>query len=86
MLLVVLCCISSCCRSVDVGRMAEGRNTVAIVPLSGKNYGTWKVQAKMALLKEGLWGIVQGTEVAPGGGNAAALAKFIGVETRLWQR
>ena len=58
--------------------MAEGRNTVAIVPLSGKNYGTWKVQAKMALLKEGLWGIVQGTEVAPGGENAAALAKFIG--------
>ena len=32
----------------------------------------------MALLKEGLWGIVQGTEVAPGGENAAALAKFIG--------
>ena len=36
--------------------MAEGsRSTVVIVPLNGTNYGTWKVQAKMALLKEGLW-------------------------------
>lgn len=54
--------------------MAEGRNTVAIIPLNGQNYGTWKVQAKLALLRDGLWGIVQGTEVAPG--EAAALAKF----------
>ena len=28
-------------------RMAEGQNTVAIIPLNGQNYGTWKVQAKM---------------------------------------
>ena len=47
---------------------------MAIIPLNGRNYGTWKVQAKMALLRDGLWGIVQGTEAAPG--EAVALAKF----------
>ena len=54
--------------------MAEGRNTVAIIPLNSQNYGTWKVQAKLALLRDGLWGIVQGTEVAPV--DEVAVAKF----------
>ena len=59
--------------------MAEGsRSTVAIVPLNGTNYGTWKVQAKMGLLKEGLWGIVEGSETEPTGGTEAARAKFAG--------
>lgn len=44
--------------------MAESR-TVAVVPLKRSNYRTWKVQCKMALMKEGLWGIVEGTETAP---------------------
>ena len=46
--------------------MAEAKS--AIVPLTGENYPTWKSQCKtneMALLKEGLWGIVNGTEIAP---------------------
>ena len=30
----------------------------AIVPLNGKNYPTWKLQCKMALMKDSLWGIV----------------------------
>ena len=47
-----------------VGAMAKSR-TVAVTPLNGSNYETWKVQCKMALLKEGLWNIVNGTEVAP---------------------
>lgn len=34
----------------------------AIVPLTGKNYPTWKVQCKMALMKDSLWGIVAGSE------------------------
>ena len=38
----------------------------AVVPLNGKNYPTWKVQCRMALMKEGLWNIVDGTEAAPG--------------------
>ena len=44
--------------------MAESR-TVAVVPLNSTNYSTWKIQCKMALIKEGLWCIVNGTEVAP---------------------
>ena len=45
-----------------VGEMAESR-TVAVTPLNGSNYVTWRVQCKMALMKEGLWNIVCGTEV-----------------------
>ena len=36
--------------------------TVAVVPLNSTNYSTWKIQCKMALIKEGLWDI---TETAP---------------------
>ena len=44
--------------------MAESK-TVAVVPLNRTNYATWKIQCKMALVKDGLWGIVNGTETAP---------------------
>ena len=54
--------------------MAESR-TVAVVPLNAKNYATWKIQCKMALIKEGIWGITSGTESAPADG-AEAIAKF----------
>ena len=47
---------------------------VAVVPLNSSNYSTWKIQCKMALVKEGLWGIVDGTETAPT--EVAELAKF----------
>ena len=40
--------------------MAESR-TVAIVPLNGSNFPTWKVQCQMALMKD----IVNGRETAP---------------------
>ena len=33
-----------------------------IVGLNGANYPTWKVQCRMALIREGLWGIVSGTD------------------------
>ena len=55
--------------------MAEIK-TVSIVPLCGKNYPTWKVQCKMALMKEGLWGIASGAEAAPVDGGAEATRKF----------
>ena len=32
----------------------------------------------MALMREGLWGIVDGTEVAPGEADAANHRKFVG--------
>ena len=44
--------------------MAESK-TVAVVLLNSSNYSTWKIQCKMALIKDGLWGIVNGTEMAP---------------------
>lgn len=48
--------------------MAESKAAVAVVPLNSTNYATWKIQCKMALVKEGLWGIVSGTETAPAEG------------------
>jgi hypothetical protein len=47
--------------------MAELRS--AVVPLKGNNYATWKVQCRMALIKEGYWGIVNKTETAPDGAD-----------------
>ena len=45
-----------------------------LVLLCNENYATWKVQAKMCLMKEDLWRIVNGTETAPT--DAGALTKF----------
>ena len=36
-----------------------------VVPLTGPNYTTWKVQCTTALKKEKVWSIVSGTEAAP---------------------
>ena len=58
-----------------VGEMAESRSVV-VTPLNGSNYVTWKIQCRMALMKEGLWKIVDGTEVAPGEADAG-YNKFI---------
>ena len=54
--------------------MADAR-TVTVVPLKGTNYPTWKIQCRMALMKEGLWRIVSSDEVAPTGSEAER-AKF----------
>ena len=56
--------------------MAESK-TVTVVPLNGSNYGTWKVQCRMALVKDGLWSIVSGTETAPASTEAEKYAKFV---------
>ena len=45
--------------------MAESRKSVSVVPLNRSNYSTWKIQCKMVLIRDGLWGIVNGTETAP---------------------
>lgn len=47
--------------------MAEFKSSIC--PLTGVNYPTWKIQCKMSLLKEGLWGIVSKAEAAPGEGD-----------------
>ena len=59
--------------------MAETKT--AIVPLTGANYPTWKVQCKMSLIKDGLWGIVDGSERAPEE-NDGAYSKFISRKNR----
>ena len=54
--------------------MAESKTL--LTPLSGSNYSTWKVQCKMALMKDGVWKIVEGTETAPREEDAS-YAKFV---------
>ena len=46
--------------------MATEQKTDVIVPLNGLNYATWRVQCQMALISDGLWGIVNETEQALG--------------------
>ena len=60
--------------------MAEVK-ALAIVPLNESNYPTWKVQCRMALMKDGLWSIVSGTETDPGEGHDGH-AKFVGRRDR----
>ena len=40
-------------------------NNKGVVPLNGSNFGTWKIQMKMLLIKEGTWSIVDETEDIP---------------------
>ena len=54
--------------------MAESKS-VAIISLNGSNYPTWKIQCRMALLKDGSWSIVSETEVLPAEGEQRA--KFL---------
>ena len=56
--------------------MAESKSTV-VVPLNSSNYPTWKVQCRMALMKDGLWNIVNGTERPPLSSEAEQHAKFM---------
>ena len=56
-------------------RMTEFK-TVTVVPLSGANYATWKIQCQMALMRDGVWKIVDGTEKSPTTGGADAQVKF----------
>ena len=44
-------------------KMAELNSVVVL--LEGSNYATWKIQCRMALIKDDLWSIVDGTETAP---------------------
>ena len=54
--------------------MTEAKTVV--VPLTGANYCTWKIQCKMSLMRDGLWGIVSRAETSPGAGTER-YAKFI---------
>ena len=41
--------------------MAADTKAVSIVPLNGANDPTWKIQCQMALMRDGVWGIVDGS-------------------------
>ena len=55
--------------------MATETTKMLIKPLNGSNYATWKVQCKMALIKEGLCNTVTGNENAPK--NQGEQAKYL---------
>ena len=55
--------------------MAESK--IAIVLLTGANYPTWKIQCKMSLIKDGLWG----SEAAPAETDGA-YSKYISRKNR----
>ena len=48
-----------------------------ITSLKGSNYATWKIQCKMALLKDNLWSIVSGSETAPETTATDKYAKYL---------
>ena len=49
---------------------------VSVIPLNGANYPTWKLQCQMALMKDGLWSIVKGSETPPSQSERDKFAKF----------
>jgi hypothetical protein len=51
--------------------------SVSVTLLTAMNYATWRVKCQMALMKDGLWNIVNETEASPDGSNADKLAKFL---------
>ena len=61
--------------------MAEAK-TVAVVPLKGSNYPTWKIQCKMALIREGLWDIVVNEETEPLSDEAELFSRYLSKKNR----
>ena len=55
--------------------MATESTKVSIKSLNGTNYATWKIQCRMALIKDGLWGIYNDTEDTPN--NEREIPKFM---------
>ena len=47
-----------------------------VVALNGTNFPTWKIQIRMVLMKQGVWKIVNGTEIAPDENNIVAMSKY----------
>ena len=67
------------------GKMAESRTvwTVSVTPVNGMNYPSWKVQCRMVLVREGLWGIVAGIEEPPDpAADAGRYAKYVARKDR----
>ena len=61
--------------------MASELRPVTIAPLNWKNYSAWSVQCRMALMRDGLWDIVSGSEDALRK-KAAEYSKFMAKRDR----
>ena len=57
--------------------MTSETKATSIVPLNGSNYPTWKVQCRMALMKDSLWSLIDGTENVPPQTEAEKYAKYV---------
>ena len=57
--------------------MTAEAKTISIVPLNGSNYSTWKIQCRMALMKDGLWSLVDGPEVVPSQTEVEKYAEYV---------
>ena len=55
--------------------MTTGLKSKIMAPLNGNNYATWKIQCKMAFMKDGLWSIINGDEKHSQ--NEAERGKFV---------
>ena len=62
--------------------MASETKAISIVPLNGTNYSTWKIQCRMALMKDGLWSFVDGTEIVPPQAEAERYSKYVAKKNR----
>ena len=52
--------------------MATSTSTCELIKLNGDNYPAWKLQLRMALIRDDLWDIVNGSDKAPEGEAATA--------------
>ena len=57
-------------------------DTHMIVKLNESNYPTWKLQCKMSLMIDGVWRIVDGTEVSPTEGADEATDRITNTTAR----
>eukprot|EP00794_Sanderia_malayensis_P004207 gene4207-4768_t len=57
--------------------MASETKASSIVPLNGSNYPTWKIQCRVALMKDSLWSLIDKTETVPPQTAAERHAKYI---------
>ena len=57
--------------------MAAETKTTSIVPLNGTNYPAWQIQCRMALMKDGLWKLIDGTEVVSPQKEVEKYAKYV---------
>ena len=56
--------------------MAKSK-VVSIIPLNGNNYPTWKIQCQVALMRDDLWSIVNGSETVPADNTTDRYSKFV---------